>query len=238
MKNPVIHPANQSANGAVMAPNVLRRHNALRRHLVAGGVGLLLAPRVWAAPQPALPLTPPQSEGPFYPQGSFFSARSDVDADLLTVAGSSEASRGTPLQLSGRILDAQGMPLQGVTVEIWQCDARGQYAYDISSIHRTEKGFQGFGRTMTDAQGRYNFRTIRPVPYGGRPPHIHFKVAAGEGRARKELLTTQMYVRGEIYANDFVFRATRNEAARERLIADLRAQGNALTAQWDVVVAA
>jgi protocatechuate 3,4-dioxygenase, beta subunit len=210
---------------------------SMRRRLLAASAGAAFTPLSWAAPQPALLLTPAQSEGPFYPQGSFFAARSDVDADLLTVTGSTATSRGTPLQLSGRVLNQQGVALAGVTVEIWQCDALGQYAYDIASIHRAEKGFQGFGREVTDAQGRYRFRTIRPVPYGGRPPHIHVKVLAGEGRSRKELLTTQMYVRGEIYANDFVFRAVRNDAARERLIADLQPLGESLTAQWDIVVA-
>jgi protocatechuate 3,4-dioxygenase, beta subunit len=218
--------------------SVLIAPNAARRTLLASSASLLLAPYTWATPQPALLATPPQSEGPFYPQGSFFSARADIDADLLTVAGSNEISRGAPLALTGRVLQTSGAPLAGATVEIWQCDARGQYAYDISSVHRAEKGFQGFGRTLTDAQGRYAFRTIRPVPYGGRPPHIHVKVWSGEGAARKELLTTQMYVRGEVYANDFVFRAARNEAARERLIAELKSQGNALAAQWDIVVTA
>jgi protocatechuate 3,4-dioxygenase beta subunit len=108
----------------------------------------------------------------------------------------------------------------------------------MPSIYRTESGFQGFGRTLTDAQGNYAFRTIRPVPYSGRPPHIHVKVWSGEGAQRKELLTTQMYVRGEVYANDFVLRALRNDAARERLIADLVTKGNELTARWDVVVSA
>jgi protocatechuate 3,4-dioxygenase beta subunit len=210
-----------------------------RRAVLIAAAGALLLPAVHAnAAKTALALTPAQDEGPFYPRASFFSARSDVDADLLTVPGAREASRGVPLALSGRILTASGQALAGAVVEIWQCDARGQYAFDMPSIYRTESGFQGFGRTLTDAQGNYAFRTIRPVPYSGRPPHIHVKVWSGEGAQRKELLTTQMYVRGEVYANDFVLRALRNDAARERLIADLVTKGNELTARWDVVVSA
>ncbi|MGL4576240.1 MAG: intradiol ring-cleavage dioxygenase [Burkholderiaceae bacterium] len=212
--------------------------DAARRSLLLVGAGALLLPAAYANTKPtALPATPAQSEGPFYPQASFFSARSDVDSDLLTVPGAREASRGTPLALSGRILGSDGRPLAGALVEIWQCDARGQYAYDMPTIYRAESGFQGFGRAITNASGTYAFRTIRPVPYAGRPPHIHFKVWSSADNARKELITTQMYVRGEIYANDFVLRAVRNEAARERLIAELVPKGGELTAQWDVVVA-
>ncbi|MFM2399752.1 MAG: protocatechuate 3,4-dioxygenase subunit beta [Pseudomonadota bacterium] len=209
-----------------------------RRSLLLAGAGALLLPCAYADTKPAaLPATPAQTEGPFYPQASFFSTRSDVDSDLLTVPGAREASRGIPLALSGRILASDGRPLAGALVEIWQCDARGQYAYDMPTIYRAESGFQGFGRAITSASGAYAFRTIRPVPYAGRPPHIHFKVWSSADKARQELLTTQMYVRGEAYANDFVLRAVRNDAARERLIADLVQKGNELTAQWDVVVA-
>jgi protocatechuate 3,4-dioxygenase, beta subunit len=210
-----------------------------RRALIGSAAGLLLAPQSsWADARTAtLTLTPAQSEGPFYPQSSFFAARSDLDADMLNVAGSTSAPRGTPLLLNGRVLLANGAALANATVEIWQCDANGQYAYDISTLHKADKGFQGFGRAVTDARGHYAFRTLRPVAYYGRPPHIHMKVWHGTGAARKELLTTQMYVRSEVYENDGVFRAARDTAAHERLITNLRTQGNALVAQWDVVVA-
>jgi protocatechuate 3,4-dioxygenase, beta subunit len=221
--------------------------NMQRRSLLAGSSGLavpslllapglLVSPHTFANTSPVLLPTPAQSEGPFYPQGSFFAARNDVDADLLTVAGSTATPRGTPLVLSGRVLTQARVPVAGAAVEIWQCDFNGQYAYDISTLHKADKGFQGFGRTLTDAQGRYSFRTLKPVAYYGRPPHIHVKVWQGSGAARKELLTTQMYVRGEVYANDFVFRAARDEAARALLIADLKSKGSELVAQWDVVV--
>jgi protocatechuate 3,4-dioxygenase, beta subunit len=210
-----------------------------RRALIGSAAGLLLAPQLaWADTRiTTLVLTPEQSEGPFYPQGSFFAARSELDADLLNVAGSPTTARGTPLLLNGRVLQANGAALANATVEIWQCDSNGQYAYDIATLHKTDKGFQGFGRAVTDARGHYAFRTLKPVAYYGRPPHIHMKVWQGTGATRKALLTTQMYVRGEVYADDGVFRAARDTAARERLIASVRPQGNDLVAQWDVVVA-
>lgn len=58
---------------------------------------------------------------------------------------------------------------------------------------KQDKNFQGFGRFMTSNNGEYYFRTIKPVPYPGRTPHIHFKVKKGG----KELLTTQCYIKGE-----------------------------------------
>jgi protocatechuate 3,4-dioxygenase, beta subunit len=99
------------------------------------------------------------------------------------------------------VLDARGRPLPGYLVEIWQCDAHGHYLAERGSSwsdwlkkrEAPDPGFQGYGRTLTDAGGGYRFRTIRPVSYPGRTPHIHFKVR----RDGRELLTTQMYVAGE-----------------------------------------
>ena len=87
-----------------------------------------------------------------------------------------------------------GQPSRGAMVEIWQCDAHGIYNHPgDSGQRRRDAAFQGYGRTKVDDGGRYAFRTIRPVAYPGRTPHIHFKVhAPGVG-----MLTTQMYVAGE-----------------------------------------
>src|SRR5207249_8260993 len=98
---------------------------------------------------------------------------------------------GQVTHVSGRILNRRGETVRGALVEIWQCDARGIYNHPQQPDRgRRDTGFQGYGRTEVDAGGRYAFRTIRPVAYPGRTPHIHFKVhAPGVG-----LLTTQMYV--------------------------------------------
>jgi protocatechuate 3,4-dioxygenase beta subunit len=85
------------------------------------------------------------------------------------------------------------VPLSGARVELWQCDSLGRYHHVEGDPGERDDNFQGYGVTTTDADGRYAFRTIRPVPYGGRPPHLHFKLA----HPRAQPLTTQLYPRGE-----------------------------------------
>ena len=92
--------------------------------------------------------------------------------------------------------------------------------------------FQGFGRTMVDAEGGWRFRTIRPVSYPGRPPHIHLKVRLGS----RELLTTQIYVRGEgANARDWLL-ARLDADARAQLEVDFRSGPDGLSATFPVVV--
>ena len=83
-----------------------------------------------------------------------------------------------------------------MTVEIWQCDANEVYLHTADSDSKKDqqdKNFQGFGRFTTASTGEYRFRTIKPVPYPGRPaPHIHFKVKKGD----RELLTSQFNIAG------------------------------------------
>jgi protocatechuate 3,4-dioxygenase beta subunit len=134
--------------------------------------------------------TPAQTEGPFYPDHLPL----DTDNDLLVVNDSLTPAVGEITYLSGRILDANGQPIRNAVVEIWQCDHSGVYLHSGSDNGpKRDKNFQGFGRFITGSTGEYLFRTIKPVPYPGRTPHIHFKVK----RTGKELLTTQCYVKGE-----------------------------------------
>jgi protocatechuate 3,4-dioxygenase beta subunit len=135
-----------------------------------------------------LTLTPTQTEGPFYPT----QLPLDRDNDLVQVQGRPARALGTVMHLIGRVRDREGRPLSGTRVEIWQCDAAGVYLHPADRGAR-DKNFQGYGQTFTDAAGAYRFRTIRPVPYPGRTPHIHFKVTS----PGKPTLTTQMYVAGE-----------------------------------------
>jgi protocatechuate 3,4-dioxygenase beta subunit len=105
-------------------------------------------------------------------------------------------------------------------------------------IHEVNNdNFQGYGQTITDETGGYQFRTIRPVPYPGRTPHIHFAVS-GPGLAR---FTTQMYIAGEpLNEHDSVLMGVRDPAARARLIVPLRpAPGSEVTAlagTFDIVL--
>lgn len=167
-------------------PAELRRRTLLAASL--GAPALLLAPR-GAMAQSRAPLmrTPSQTEGPFYP----VIEPSDSDADLLRF-GDLTYGKGQPCWMEGQVLDLDGKPVGGSVVEIWQCDEAGNYRHPANR-GEVAKEFQGFGRVLTDAQGRYRFRTLRPSPYVGRTPHIHVKVKL----AKRELLTTQMYVEGD-----------------------------------------
>src|SRR6185295_6022556 len=159
---------------------------------------------------------PRQTEGPFYPTD--WSA--DADNDLVAVSGENARAMGVVTHVRGRVLDLGVQPLAGVAVEIWQCDARGIYRHpqDERGARRHDAGFQGRGRVVTDATGRYVFRTIRPVPYPGRTPHIHFKVLAPGRNA----LITQMYVFGEPQnARDGVLNGIRDRRQRDSVIVRL-----------------
>ena len=129
--------------------------------------------RLKAAP---LPPTPQQTAGPFYP----LAFPADADNDLAQVAGRNGIAEGTVTYVTGRVLDAAGQSIPGARVEIWQCDAHGRYHYvrDDRAGRPIDENFQGYGQIITDGAGAYRFRTIRPVPYPGRTPHIHFAVTA------------------------------------------------------------
>lgn len=201
----------------------------LRRSLLFGALGLALNGSVLAS---RLALTPSQTAGPFYPPPPSL----DDDNDLTRVRGASGLSEGRISDVSGRVLDPDGRPIAGARVEIWQCDARGRYHHPRDSGPAPDPHFQGFGHQMTDADGRYRFRTIRPVPYPGRTPHIHFAVFA-PGAAG---FATQLYVAGEASnEGDFVFRSIAPE--RRRLVMaefvptwGVRAE---LAARFDIVLA-
>ena len=186
---------------------------------------LLLRPAVAQTPRR---LTPSQSEGPFYPD----QALADADADLLR-NGSVDYTAGQPAWGSGVVSDQAGKPVSGVVVEIWQCDHDGVYRHSHSS-GSAPMAFQGFGKVQVGADGRYRFRTIKPVPYPGRPPHIHVKVKLGN----KELLTTQMYIAGEpANARDFLLRGL-GPQERNLLEVPFTRGLNGLQAEFGMVVAA
>lgn len=167
-----------------------------RRALIAAAPALLL-PRAGLA---ALLPTPPATEGPFYPDP----LPAEQDNDLVKIEGAVREAGGEILDLTGTLSDASGQPLPGVRVEIWQCDANGVYLHPGSrGAGDRDPAFQGFGHAVADADGRFAFRTIVPVPYPGRTPHIHVKLLQG-GR---ELLTTQLYIAGHPQnARDWLFR--------------------------------
>lgn len=136
-----------------------------------------------------LTATPRVAEGPFYPD----KLPLDTDNDLLVITDSITPAVGEVTHLTGRLLSPSGEPLRNALVEIWQCDHNGAYIHSGSSNRdRRDSNFQGYGRFLTDREGRYYFRTIKPVPYPGRTPHIHFAVS----HRNQRLLTTQMFIKG------------------------------------------
>jgi protocatechuate 3,4-dioxygenase beta subunit len=157
--------------------------------------------------------TPAQPEGPFYPN----KLPLDTDNDLLIVNDGITPGIGEITHLTGKILDAKGNPVKNAVVEIWQCDGNGVYLHTADSDKKKDKqdkNFQGFGRFVTSNTGEYYFRTIKPVPYPGRTPHIHFKVKKGN----KALLTTQMYVKDHPgNPKDFIWAGVKNEKQRESI---------------------
>lgn len=185
-------------------------HSRLRRQVVLGGSAALISAPLVAAQRA---LTPSQTAGPFYP----VTPPLHKDNDLTLVEGSSVRAAGQIADLSGRVLDMDGRPLAGLRVEIWQCDANGRYRHprDRSDVDE-DLNFQGFGHTITDADGRYRFRTIRPVPYPERTPHIHAAVFQEGARP----FVTQIYVAGEpLNLRDGIFMRV-PEALRPLLLAD------------------
>lgn len=160
-----------------------------RRCLLAGAAAALAATGSAPAAGAALVLTPYQGRGPFYPAELPF----DQDNDLVHVRGRSAPARGEIVVVRGRVRNERGRPAANMRVEIWQCDANGRYHHPRDRRNAPlDESFQGWGRFHTTGDGRYVFRTIRPVAYPGRAPHIHFLVS-GPGF---EPLTTQMYVDG------------------------------------------
>jgi protocatechuate 3,4-dioxygenase, beta subunit len=184
---PRVPEASETPPGAGPAEAAAMPWSQRRQLMLVGAV--LAVPVVWRAVQAQgpLPLTPVQTEGPFYP----VQLPTDTDADLL-VQGPRRYAKGQAAWLDGQLLDAQGRVLRGGTVEIWQCDADGHYHHPGDG-GRADPAFQGFGRATVDAEGRFRFRTMKPVAYSGRTPHIHVKVKLGA----RELLTTQLYVEGD-----------------------------------------
>jgi protocatechuate 3,4-dioxygenase, beta subunit len=216
----------------VLTPPIGRR--AILTGLTAASTTLLLPPSL-ALAQQQRPSTPRQTEGPFYP----VSWTGDADNDLVIVQGEAAKALGQIAHIEGRVLDMAGNPVAGATVEIWQCDAAGVYRHprDERGNRRRDVGFQGRGRTIADANSKYAFRTIRPVAYPGRTPHIHFKVE----RPGSAALVTQLYVFGEKQnERDGVLNGIRDPRQRDSVIvkfepADGRELG-ALAATFDLVV--
>lgn len=177
-------------------------------------LGLGLAAALTAAPV----RTPELTEGPFYTFASNNTlpvlAPADRDNDLTRVSGGSAPPQGDLFLLSGVVRDLAGKPVAGVKVELWQTDGTGVYYHSGDrQAEKRDRNFQHYGETLTDAQGRYSFRTVQPGLYTGRIRHFHFKVKQGEAT----VLTSQ-----------FIFEEERAQFSRDGVTS--RVKGDALEA--------
>jgi len=218
---------------------IILRRDVLRWGLAGLGAAAA-APRLLAqdakpgALAEELVRTPRQTEGPFYP----VKLPLDTDNDLLIVNDSLTAAVGEITHLSGRILDSKGDPIRNVLVEIWQVDNAGAYLHEgTSNKEKRDRNYQGFGRFLTGSTGEYYFRTIKPVPYPGRTPHIHVAVKM-KGR---EKWTTQCYIKGHPgNEKDGIWKSVKDEKQRDAITIDFApiktSKIGELSARFDIVM--
>ncbi len=210
-----------------------------RRQLLRGAstaaAGLLI-PSFWNVPgafAEALTLTPRQTEGPFYPDRLPL----DTDNDLIIINDGITPAIGEITHLSGRIFDSKGQALRNALVEIWQVDGKGVYLHTADRHAQRDANFQGFGRFLTGSSGEYYFRTVKPVAYPGRTPHIHFKVKL-PGQSD---FTTQCYIKGHPQnERDGVLSRIREPGLRESVMIDFapvkESKLGELAARFDIVL--
>lgn len=173
-----------------------------RRGLLSAGAGAaagLVAHKLGAdtVPVPCNEATVAQTEGPYYPTRD----QADEDPDLTQVRGRPGRAKGDVIFVRGRVLDEACQPVVGALVEIWQANTWGRYDHekDAANPRPLDPSFQSWAEMVTDREGRFRFKTIKPGAYPAgdqgwvRPPHIHFRVS----RRGFHELVTQMYFEGE-----------------------------------------
>jgi protocatechuate 3,4-dioxygenase, beta subunit len=191
----------------------------------------------------ALPHTLSEVTGPVFGH----SALAPLDSDLvINGAKAGGEALGQRINVGGRVLDENGRPVAETLIEIWQANACGRYIHPNDPYTGPlDPNFFGAGRAVTDAEGRYRFRTIRPgaYPWGNhhnawRPAHIHFSLFGPSFVTR---LVTQMYFPDDpLFPYDPIFNACPDPAARQRMVStfdfDLTEPNNALGFRFDIVL--
>ncbi len=186
--------------------------------------------------------TASERTGPLFGQGDL----GPLDADLLRNFAHEGDPIGERIVIHGRVLDENARPVRGALVEIWQANAAGRYRHrNDSYIAPLDENFGGCGRTLTDDEGRYAFRTIRPGPYpwrnfsdSWRPAHVHFSLF-GSGFAQR--LITQLYFEGDpLIPLCPIAQSLGDPAAIERLTARLDMENSepfdSLAYRFDIVL--
>ncbi len=165
---------------------------------------------------PACAPTPHETEGPFYPVAFPL----DKNNDLTFLEGTSKQAEGETIYVTGRVQDEACRPVPGAMVEIWQACSTGKYNHPRDkNPARLDPNFQYWGKAVSDANGEYGFKTVKPgsYPVDGlwtRPPHIHFYVRS----KNYSELTTQMYFAGEALNDKDRLLGDHPEAEREKFI--------------------
>jgi protocatechuate 3,4-dioxygenase beta subunit len=213
-------------------PHILSSRRGFLKSGLAVGAAFWTVPGLFAE---QLARTPRLTEGPFYPDKMPL----DTDNDLVIVGNSTTPAIGEVTHLGGRVLSPSGEPVNNVTVEIWQVDGKGVYLHsrDNGNGRNRDKNFQGFGKFTTGSTGEYRFRTIKPVPYPGRTPHIHVKVKKGD----RELLTTQIFIAGDPQnLRDGIYLGAGGIVERELVSTDFvpvkQSKAGELAAKFDIVL--
>jgi len=190
--------------------------------------------------RPVNVVTPPQTIGPFFPRAML----REGDDDLACVTPRGPRAQGEPINVTGQVVDEDGLPVPGALIEVWQANKWGKYEHpaDITP-EPLDPHFKGYGRMLTDTEGRYFFRSIKPGAYPNpgydnwyRPPHIHFSIFAAGVMCR---LITQMYFPGE-QLNDIdpILNGVDDLGARASLISRQLPgnSGNELGYEFDIVL--
>jgi protocatechuate 3,4-dioxygenase beta subunit len=204
-----------------------------RRTVLVGLTAAAMARRASAAA--ALPVTPQEMLGPFYPQHPL----PDHDFDLTRIRGHSGRARGEIIELVGRVLRHDGAPIANAEIEVWQANAAGKYRHpNDTNPAPLDPDFQGYARLLSGPGGTFRLLTVKPGPYpspiGVRAPHIHFDV-----QSRNCRLATQMYFPGEpLNATDRLFSTMPARHLNPDLVMS-REEGGApglRRLRWDVVL--
>ncbi len=209
---------------------ICHRRRFLRQALL-GSAAFFTVPGAFAE---QLVRTPRQTEGPYYPD----QLPLDTDNDLILINDGITPAVGEITHLSGQVFDLKGEPLRNAVVEIWQVDNNGVYIHSRDPRKAAlDTNFQGYGRFLTDWKGRYYFRTLKPVHYSFRTPHIHVAVSHNS----KRVLTTQCYIKGEPdNVDDPILSRVKDPRARESIIIPFepiaRSEAGELSARFDIVV--